>query len=187
LYGGQSDKGLEDPNFYEFNIETRIWKIIEISGFHPLPRVFFSMNFISDDQIFIFGGKIKSENDSIISNEYFILDLDNLNVSAPFIANVPPPPRFGHSSSYNINKDPIQHIIIGGLDQAYCSFDVYFITQINMGFDKKWVYEQKKIHCNQSVNYEKKDEIYETAKKTIINYKKQIELLGSQIIEVNRR
>lgn len=190
LFGGQSEKGLEDENFYEFNIETRIWKILEISGLHPSPRVYFSMNFISDDEIFIFGGKIKSEkseNDSIVSNEYFILDLNTLNISAPFIANVPPSARFGHSSAYNINKDPIQHIIIGGLDQAYCSFDIYSITQVNMGFDKKWVYEQKKMHSNQSVNYENKDDIYETAKKTIINYKKQIELLGSQIIEVNRR
>jgi len=190
LYGGQSEKGLEDENFYEFSIETRIWKILEITGMYPLPRVYFSMNFISDDEIFIFGGKVKSdksETDSIVTNEYFILDLTTNNISAPFIANLAPSSRFGHSSSYNINKDPIQHIIIGGLDQAYCSFDIYTITQLTMGFDKKWVNEQKKMHSNQSVNYENKDDIYETAKKTIINYKKQIELLGSQIIDVNRR
>jgi hypothetical protein len=190
LFGGQSEKGLEDENFYEFNIETRVWKTLEISGLHPIPRVYFSMNFISDAEILIFGGKIKtekSETDAIVTNEHFVLNINTGNIFAPFIANVAPSARFGHSSSYNINKDPVQHIIVGGLDQAYCSFDVFSITQIDIGFDKKWVHEQKKMHSNQSVNYEDKDDIYETAKKTIINYKKQIELLGSQIIEVNRR
>jgi hypothetical protein len=190
VFGGESEKGLEDEKFYEFNIESRVWKILEISGLHPLPRVHFSMNFITEEEIFIFGGKIKSEkseSDSIVTNEHFVLNLNSLNVSAPFIANLAPSARFGHSSAYNINKDPVQHIIVGGLDQAYCSFDIHSITQIQMGFDKKWVHEQKKMHSNHSVNYENKDDIYETAKKTIINYKKQIEVLASHIIEVNRR
>lgn len=190
LFGGMTEKGLEDGNLYEFNIETRIWKILEISGIHPIPRIYFSMNFINENEIFIFGGKIKKgefEGDFEVSNEYLQINLLSLNISAPFIANVCPSARFGHSSAYNSNKEPMQHIILGGLDQTYCSFDIYMISQVDMGSDKKWVYEQKKMHSNQSVSYEIKDDIYETAKKTIINYKKQIEQLASQLVEVNRR
>lgn len=190
LFGGLTEKGLEDEHFYEFNIESRIWKILEVCGNLPIPRAYFSMNFITDDSVLIFGGKIKSskaEDELHVTNDHLLLDLNTFNLSSPFIANVCPSARFGHSSSYNINKDPEQHVIIGGLDQAYCAFEVYYITNTDISFDKKWVYESKKMHSNQSVNYENKDDIYETAKKTIINYKKQIEALSSQVIEVNRR
>jgi hypothetical protein len=189
LYGGINDKTLEDENFYEFNIETRNWKILEINGIHPSPRYYFSMNFISEDEVLIFGGKKKDKSsiDTSVTNEYFFLDLNTNNITIPFIANVLPSARFGHSAAFNINKDPFQLLILGGLDQAYCAFDIYSINEVVMGFDKKWVLEQKKMHTNQSVNYENKDDIYDAAKKTIINFKNQIEKLSSQVVEVNRR
>ena len=61
LFGGIADKTLEDENFYEFNTETRNWKILEINGIHPAPRYYFSMNFISEDEVLIFGGKKKDK------------------------------------------------------------------------------------------------------------------------------
>lgn len=191
LYGGITNKGLDDENFYKYNIESRQWKIMNISGVKPGVRAFHSMNFFKQDSLIIFGGKSKSGNEGTdynVSNDILYLDLKDSDCSTPFIANIGPSARFGHASSFNSNfGQDSQHIILGGLDQTYCAMDVYIIKEIELGTEKKWVYEQKKLHATQNVNYENKDDIYETVKKTIINYKKQIESLTSQNLEVNRK
>jgi hypothetical protein len=189
LYGGMSNKGLDDDNIYKFTIDNRQWKVLTISGLKPGCRVFHSMNFFKNDSIIIFGGKVKteSEKDYIVANDLVYIDLKELDSSTPFIANIGPSSRFGHSSCYNYNFNPEEHLIIGGLDQTYCSMDVYIIKEIEISEDKKWVYEQKKMHSNNNVNYENKDDIFETTKKTIINYKNQIEELESRNIDINRK
>jgi hypothetical protein len=191
LYGGMTDKGFTDDNFYRYQIDVRQWKVIQMSGVKPGSRAFHSMNFFKPDTLIIFGGKVKSGEeggDFTVSSDLVCIDLIEMDASTPFIANIGPSPRFGHSASCNSTYQPeCNHIILGGLDQTYCSLDVYIIREIELTSDKKWVYEQKKMHSNANVNYENKDDIYETAKKTILNYKKQIEVLNFQNIEINRK
>ena len=193
LYGGMTNKGLDDENIYKYAIETRQWKVIAMTGAKPGSRVFHSMDFFKADSLLIFGGKLRTgENpeDYKIHNDYLLVDLVNNDCSIPFIGNVCPTPRFGHASAYKYSIPGAcvtfesEHLILGGLDQSYCPMDIYAIKEIEVTNDKKWVYEQKKMHTSQ---IDSKDAIFEIAKKTIISYKKQLEQLSSQNIDVNRK
>ncbi len=186
LYGGLTNKGLEDENFYRYSIETRQWSKIETTGIKPGCRVFHSMNFFKENSLIIFGGNIKEPSgDYKVNNDLIYVDLKNFDCTTPFISNVSPSARVGHASSYNSNFVDHQHVIIGGLDQFYCPMDVYIIKEVEVTTDKKWVYEKQKMHSHQNV--ENKDEIFEIAKKTIISYKRKLENLTSQNIEINKK
>lgn len=185
-----TSKGLDDENFYRLTIENRQWKVLQVSGVKPGARLLHTMNFFKQDSLLIFGGQVRQGNegsDFSVASDLIYFDLKEMDCSTPFIANIGPSPRFGHTSCYNSNLDTGEHIIIGGLDQTYCSMDVYVIKEIELSNDKKWVYEQRKLHSTTNVNYENRDDIFETVKKTIISYKKQIEGLNSQYIEVNKK
>jgi hypothetical protein len=186
LYGGiGKDEKLVDDNIYRYTIETKTWNIITLSGFKPGSRTFHSMNFFKSDSIIIFGGKSQQENDLVANNDLIYIDLNNWDCSTPFIANVGPSARFGHSCSYNSNFNTDEHILLGGLDKTFCQFSINLIKEITITEDKKWVFEHKKVRGN--INMESKGDIYETAKKTIISFKKQIENLDLQLIQVNKK
>ncbi len=112
------------------------------------------------------------------------IHLKDKSSSTPFIAGIAPNPRFGHTASCNTNFTPEEFAILGGVDKTYCALDFYTIRQMEITSDKKWVKENKKMHSNLN---EEKDEIYETAKKTIINFKKQLEVLDSKYMDVNKK
>jgi hypothetical protein len=121
----------------------------------------------------------------IVTNEYVFIDLMDFNSYKPFIGNISPSSRFGHTGCFNSNFSPENECLItGGLDQTYLPMDVYIIKEQTIGNEKKWVYEQKKMHSSQ---VESKDVIFEIAKKTIISYKKQLEVLTTRNFEVNRK
>jgi hypothetical protein len=189
VYGGMGTDGLlSDDNLYQYAIDTKLWRLVTMSGVKPGKRCFHSMNFFNKDALIIFGGKIKIDKDGeIVSNDFIYIDLLNFDCSTPFIANIGPSPRYGHASSCNTNYNPDEFIILGGLDKSFCSFDIYAVNSVNITEDKKWVYEHKKLHETVNINMENKDNIYETAKKTIIQYKKQIEQLDAQLININKK
>jgi hypothetical protein len=188
LYGGETKKGLVDDNFYRYTIETRQWSIIQISGVKPGFRYFHSMNFFKPDSLIIYGGKFKQNPEStdfLISNDIVYVDLNILDCSTPFIADIGPTQRFGHVSCYNSNFNPCEHLIVGGLDQSFCSMDIYSIKEIEIKDNKKWVYEQQKMHASQKIDGS--DEIFETAKKTLISYRKKLEELTKENIQINKK
>jgi len=188
LYGGITNKGFDDENFYRYSTENRQWKTITISGIKPGPRAFHSIGFFKPDILIIFGGKYKNSDnlqDFAIGNDLFYLDLTTNDSSTPFVANVGPTPRYGHASSYNSNFSPIhEHIIVGGLDKTFCAFEVFILKEIELNSDKKWVYEQKSL---KTTNIDNNDDVFETAKKTIINCKRELEQLSIKSIEVNKK
>ena len=186
LYGGIGNKGLDDDKFYQYSIENKQWTIFATTGVNPGCRFQHTMNFFKQDTLFIFGGKLRKDNESNyeIANDFYYVNLKEKTISTPFIAGVTPNPRFGHSSSYNSNFNPEEFTILGGLDKTFCALDLYTIRETEITSDKKWVVEHKKMHSNLN---EQKDEIYETAKKTIINFKKQLEILDSKYMDVNKK
>lgn len=188
LYGGVTNKGYDDENFYKYTIDNRQWKTFSISGIKPGPRAFHSLNFFKPDSIIIFGGKYKNS-DSIqdfgIGNDLFYIDLNTNDSSTPFVANIGPTSRFGHAACFNTNFPAgYEHIIVGGLEKSFCTFDLYILREIELNSDKKWVYEQKKMR---TTNIDNNDDVYETAKKTIINCKRELEQLSIKSIEVNKK
>ena len=195
LYGGMTDHGLDDDKFYQFSIsikklttEQNYWKTLNITGVNPGSRAHHTMNFFKPDFLVIFGGKLRKDNelDYVVANDLFYIDMKELNSSTPFVANICPSARFGHASAFNSNFYPPEHLIIGGLDKTFGALDAYIVREIDLTSDKKWVYEQKKLHASTNVNYEDKDEIFETAKKAILHNKKQIEILEIANLQVNR-
>jgi hypothetical protein len=189
VYGGMSTDGmLSDDNLYQYQIDTKLWRVVTMSGVKPGRRSFHSMNFFTRDSLIIYGGKTKIDKDGeTVSSDLIYIDLLNFDCSTPFIANIGPSPRFGHGSSYNSNYNPEEFIVLGGLDKSFCSFDIYAVNQVAVTEDKKWVYEHKKLHSSVGVSMENRDNIYETAKKTILQYKKQIEQLDAQMISINKK
>ena len=180
LYGGEGEKGLDDENFYRFSFETKLWSILKISGVKPGLRAYHSMNFFKRDTLVIFGGKIKEnkkESGYKITNSLIYVDLKMMDCSNPFIGDIGPTPRFGHKCAYNLffNKGNrnYEHCICSGLDQTYCSMDLYFLKEIELTEDKKWVYAHKNMHSEQKIDGS--DEVFEIAKRTIIQLKKKYE------------
>ena len=180
-----------DDNFYKFIIETRAWTILRVSGVKPGYRAYHSMNFFKRDTLIIFGGKTKThptQADYTISDGLIYVDLKMLDCSTPFIGDLGPCPRFGHKSAYNayFNKGsrPFLHCIVGGLHNNYCGMDIYCIKEVELNDTNKWVYVQKNMHSAQKIDGS--DEVFETAKKTIIQFKKKLEEVTKENIQVNK-
>ena len=159
-----------------------------VTGVNPGSRFHHTMNFFKSNYLVIFGGKLRKDNnyDYVVVNDLFYIDIKEFNSSTPFVANICPSSRYGHAATFNSNFFPPEHLIIGGLDKTFGALDAYVIREIELTNDKKWVYEQKKLHASTNVNYEDKDDIFETAKKAIIHNKKQIEVLEIKNLKVNR-
>lgn len=191
LYGGETERGITDENFYKFNLEQRCWSILKVSGVKPGLRAYHSMNFFKKDTLIIFGGKKKEhpyDTDFTITDSLIYVDLKMMDCSNPFIGDLGPSPRFGHQSSYNafFNKGSrdFLHCIVGGLEKNYCGMDIYYIKEIELKEDNKWVYVQKNLHSAQKIDGS--DEVFETAKKTIIQFKKKLEEVTKENIQVNK-
>ena len=191
LYGGETEKGISDDNFYKFNIEQKCWSILKVSGVKPGYRAYHSMNFFKRDTLIIFGGKTKenpNSTDFSITDSLIYVDLHMMDCSNPFIGDLGPSPRFGHKSSYNafFNKGSREflHCIVGGLEKNYCGMDIYCVKEIELKEDNKWVYVQKNMHSAQKIDGS--DEVFETAKKTIIQFKKKLEEVTKENLQVNK-
>jgi hypothetical protein len=110
-------------------IENRQWKIIKLSGCSPGKRFFHSMNFLKENSVIIYGGKIKSgDSDFEASNDLFIIDLDEMKCDA-VKTTVERPLTFGHASCFNINFSPLYYCILGGSDNKEVSeFNLHLIS-----------------------------------------------------------
>ena len=177
LYGGEGEKGLIDENFYKFSFETKLWSLLKVSGVKPGIRAYHTMNFFKRDSLIIFGGKIKDnkKDNEKITNSLIYVDLKMMDCTNPFIGDIGPTPRFGHKCAYNTffnkgNRNYL-HCICSGLDQTYCSMDLFFLKEIKLSDDKKWVYAHKNMHSEQKIDGS--DEVFEIAKRTIIQFKKK--------------
>lgn len=183
LHGGVGDNNsFNDDKFYQYKLDYKSWSILNITGTTPGYRAFHTMSFIKQSSIIIFGGKSSNEKSSeyTINNETYKIELKENNSSSIFIAGVFPSSRYGHASSSC--DDEI--IFTGGLDNVYCPMEVYSLTEIELDENNTWVYEQKKQSNEQLLD---KDYIFETAKNTIILYKKQLEALELKNVEINKK
>ncbi|MCQ2816110.1 MAG: hypothetical protein MJ252_02480 [archaeon] len=191
LYGGETEKGITDDNFYKFQLDTNTWSILKVSGLSPSPRAYHSMDFFKKDSIIIYGGKLQKKNNKTkyeITDSLILFDLNMMDCCKPFVGDIGPTPRFGHKCSFNTtfgsNGSPPCHCIVSGTNKNYCSMDIYLLNEkeINEGF--RWVYAQKNMHNSQKIDGS--DEVFETAKKTIIHFKKKLEEAIKENIAANK-
>ncbi len=189
LYGGVGDNyQFEDDKFYQYKLDYKTWSILNISGSKPGFRVFFSMVFIKPSVFIIFGGQSTTEKNGEFNvvNDLYKIDLKENNSMTAFVAGLPPPQRFGHGSitNYIADKKEVEMLILGGLDKVYSPMDIFVLKETQLGEENQWVYEEKKYSNDQ---LQEKDHIFETAKNAIILYKKQLEVLETRNIEINKK
>lgn len=189
LYGGESEDGFYENSFYKFDLATSSWSLITLHGVNPGNRAYHTMDFFKQDTLIIFGGKLMNRNNKISATETLMyIDLKNLNCSNPFVSDLGPSARFGHKAAYNgfFNKGSREflHCIVGGVDASYCSMDIFTLKEIELNETKKWVYSHKNQHNTQKIDGS--DEVFEIAKKTIIQYKKKLDEAVKENNNINK-
>jgi len=189
LYGGEKENGEYENTFYKFDINGAFWSLIKLHGVNPGFRAYHTMDFFKRDILIIFGGKLMDRNNNIsITETLMCIDLKSMSCSNPFVSDLGPSPRFGHKSAYNgfFNKGSREflHCIIGGVNDSYCSMDIFLLKEIEINETKKWVYAHKNQHNMQKIDGS--DEVFEIAKKTIIQYKKKLEEAMKENNNINK-
>lgn len=189
LYGGESDRGLYENTFYKYDIAGSFWTLIKLHGVNPGCRAYHTMDFFKKDILIIFGGKLMNRNHNICVTETLMcIDLKELSCSNPFVSDLGPSPRFGHKAAFNgfFNKGSREflHCIVGGVDTSYCSMDIFTLKEIEINESKKWVYAHKNQHNTQKIDGS--DEVFEIAKKTIIQYKKKLDEAVKENNNINK-
>jgi hypothetical protein len=189
LYGGETDNGLYENSFYKYDIAGSFWTLIKLHGVNPGCRAYHTMDFFKKDILIIFGGKLMNRNNNIsVTETLMCIDLKNLSCSNPFVSDLGPSPRFGHKAAYNqfFNKGSREflHSIVGGVDTSYCSMDIFTLKEIEINESKKWVYSHKNQHNTQKIDGS--DEVFEIAKKTIIQYKKKLDEAVKENNNINK-
>ncbi|TIA85542.1 hypothetical protein E3P99_03964 [Wallemia hederae] len=118
----------QDNNMYAFDINTRLWLRVHITGGSPVGRYGHSMGLVGD-KLYIYGGQVNGDFFSDIAT----FDLAQLSTPGPcsweFLepANEPPPRRTGHITvTY---QDKIY--IFGGTDGQYHYNDVWMFDYTN--------------------------------------------------------
>ena len=189
LYGGEKENGEYENTFYKFDINGAFWSLIKLHGVNPGFRAYHTMDFFKRDILIIFGGKLMDRNNNIsITETLMCIDLKSMSCSNPFVSDLGPSPRFGHKSAYNgfFNKGSREflHCIVGGVNDSYCSMDIFLLKEIEINETKKWVYAHKNQHNMQKIDGS--DEVFEIAKKTIIQYKKKLEEAMKENNNINK-
>ena len=189
LYGGETDNGLYENSFYKYDIAGSFWTLIKLHGVNPGCRAYHTMDFFKKDILIIFGGKLMNRHHNIsVTETLMCIDLKNLSCSNPFVSDLGPSPRFGHKAAYNqfFNKGSREflHSIVGGVDTSYCSMDIFTLKEIEINESKKWVYSHKNQHNTQKIDGS--DEVFEIAKKTIIQYKKKLDEAVKENNNINK-
>ena len=168
LYGGEKENGEYENSFYKFDISSGCWSLIKLHGVNPGFRAYHTMDFFKKDILIIFGGKLMDRNNNIsITETLMCIDLKSMSCSNPFVSDLGPSPRFGHKSAFNgfFNKGSREflHCIVGGVNDSYCSMDIFLLKEIELNETKKWVYAHKNQHNMQKIDGS--DEVFEIAKK----------------------
>jgi len=182
LYGGTSNKGLEDEKFYQYSIENKQWTIFAVTGVNPGSRTQHSMHFYSQDVLVIFGGKLRKDNETNfdIVNDIYCVNLKEKAVSTLLIEGSAPTARYGHKSACNVSFSPDEYSFIGGIDKdkVNCPLDVYAIV------DQDVLSNRNRMECNLT---EPKDDPVEIAKAMILELTNQLELLDTEYNDVNNQ
>ena len=157
LYGGETENGEYENSFYKFDMAGSFWTLIKLHGVNPGCRAYHTMDFFKKDLLIIFGGKLMNRNNNIsITETLMCIDLKTMSCSNPFVSDLGPSPRFGHKSAYNgfFNKGSREflHCIVGGVNDSYCSMDIYLLKEIELNESKKWVYAHKNQHNTQKID-----------------------------------
>ncbi|KAL4437906.1 hypothetical protein ABPG74_001077 [Tetrahymena malaccensis] len=128
IFGGKcKDQKHDDFSIYQLDLKSFLWKKIQTIGQSPTPRSFFSLNYIDETRIIIFGGQENKTNNSL--NEIYQLNLEDFYWSQPFLGDIKIEPRYNHSyvTFPYINQPAIG--IMGGISHNLIDMKLYIFLE----------------------------------------------------------
>lgn len=139
LFGGVGVAGylndlacITPPNFAWFQPHT--------FGQSPQPRAFHSSTVTSNSKMIIYAGKGAGlDGKTELLKDIYILDLNDLYWSSPFIAGFYPSSRYGAGIAWGKNINNIEQILIlGGIGKIYSGMDVYNLQEKEIDSNCLW-------------------------------------------------
>lgn len=97
-------------------------------------------------------------------NELLFLDLRDMHFSFPFTAGQYPEARYGHACCKYTFQGSDQIFLVGGMDKAFCTMDIYKLTQIPRKDNQKWEKLVQKTQLEETVSKKASNMIYQARK-----------------------
>ena len=127
VFGGETQKGINDNSLYVFNIDDKEWKKLQIKNSECItPRAFHNMVLINNN-LFIYGGKLQNGN---VTNEIITFDITNETATQLISDNNEIPKRYCGAVSECNDGVKWQWFIIGGKhnENDYLNMDILLMN-----------------------------------------------------------
>jgi hypothetical protein len=127
VFGGETQKGINDNSLYVFNIDDKEWKKLQIKNSECIaPRAFHNMALINNN-LFIYGGKLQNGD---ATNEIITFDIANETATQLVSDNNEIPKRYCGAISECNDGVKWQLFIIGGKqnENEYLNMDIFLIN-----------------------------------------------------------
>eukprot|EP00455_Lapot_gusevi_P015971 TRINITY_DN1814_c0_g1_i6.p1 TRINITY_DN1814_c0_g1~~TRINITY_DN1814_c0_g1_i6.p1 ORF type:complete len:429 (+),score=44.51 TRINITY_DN1814_c0_g1_i6:82-1368(+) len=119
---------------FVFDVDTRVWRLVEMKGEMPTPRYLHSATAI-DHMIYIIGGCLEER--LVGSNDVYVFNTHTFEWQRCVCTGDAPDPRYGHSATYVGHK---QILVFGGAsesgDYAIRYNDLYLLDTANMRWNR---------------------------------------------------
>ena len=127
VFGGETQKGINDNSLYVFNIDDKEWKKLQVKNSECItPRAFHNMVLINNN-LFVYGGKLQNGN---VTNEIIAFDITNETAIQLVSDNNEIPKRYCGAVSECNNGVQWQLFIIGGKqnENDYLNMDIFLMN-----------------------------------------------------------
>lgn len=138
-FGENTTSKIYSINLVERNINSNSlsWTYFDTSFCSISARCQLSSTFLNDDHILFFGGLDNKTHIGLNDLVYF--DLKNMHFSFPFTAGEHPEARYGHAScSFMSSNNKESLMLIGGINEGYCTMDIYSLVEIERKEGQFW-------------------------------------------------
>eukprot|EP00742_Colponemidia_sp_Colp-10_P008882 GILJ01009647.1.p1 GENE.GILJ01009647.1~~GILJ01009647.1.p1 ORF type:complete len:684 (+),score=87.32 GILJ01009647.1:32-2083(+) len=136
LFGGVTKNKRYSDELFVLDTYKKQWFRPKTLGTPPSGRSNHAMSMLNHSTLLVHGGKYAQKEHVVFLDDLFILDLDSMHWSCPFIGGMAPSARYGHATAL-VNDDEVY--VFGGLNAAYCKSEVYVLGRdsgYNTGADQ---------------------------------------------------
>jgi len=139
VFGGETREYGENTTnkIYILDLNTSWnWSTIDTSVNKISSRSLFSTSWFDNDTVLFFGGLENDTNKGV--NDLIYLDLKNMHFSFPFTAGEYPDSRYGHSTCNYIEGGKESLMLLGGIDDCFCTMDIYSLLELRRVQGQSW-------------------------------------------------
>ncbi|CAG9325201.1 unnamed protein product [Blepharisma stoltei] len=182
LFGGLTDKG-HSNDLFVISVNDWRWNKANTMGHGPSPRAFHGAAIVAQKIMVIFGGleAIKTGRSERINilNDVFILDLQDMHWSSPFIGGFSPSKRHSLGIAWGANRlGREQLLIVGGIEQSFAGMDIFSLEEAELDPGQAW-------HLEEPQSTKKK--MFSMTESAILSNRKKIRDLEGQVYNTRYR